>query len=1302
MSEVAFRILLERQQVTSASEGVEALLGFSPEQFVSGAVSLRERIHPYDADIAANLFSPKNRDATATFSIRIRHADGRIRCVAAQVAHEKAKKAAGVLKLTLKDAKGLSREKGDLSSIDLHSVLESMDECVYLKDRNHVYIEANRNFREAISGKSGKLRDVIGLTDYDLFTEDFADHAYELEQKILSGAPFAHEVQETTKETGHVSWSDERKFPVRDAHGEVIGIVGISTDITEGLLREHALQESEANLRGAQEIARIGSFVLDLETQVWKASDVLYEVLGIDKNCEPTLKQWVDMVHPDDLAGLSAEFGAASMEAGRMFDKECRFIRQVDQAVRWAYLLGKMEFDAQKKPRTFRGTIQDITDRKTAQAAIQESSGLLQIFIQDAPTGLAMFDREMRYIAASRRWIEEHGLEEWDVIGRGHYDLIPEIPAHWREEHGRALAGETVVSGDDRYMGKDGQLHWKQRMVRPWLTGSGEIGGIVVLAEDITQRKLAELALRQSKEVLQLFIEHAPAALAMFDSEMRYLAASRRWIEDHGLTGKAIVGGPHYVLDPDIPERWKEQHRRALAGETIQVREDPWTRANGSVRWLRREIRPWMTGDDAIGGIMIFAEDITKSKEAEERLHLAANVFTHASEGIMITDANASILDVNNAFTRITGYAREEVIGKNPRIFNSGRQTREFYSGMWNQLRLKGHWAGEIWNRAKDGHIFAELLTISAVRDAAGKTQQYVAMFSDITWIKEQKKQLEHVAQHDLLTGLPNRVLLADRLRQAIAQAHRRGKPVAIACLDLDNFKAVNDQHGHVVGDQLLTALARRMKKELHEDDTLARLGGDEFVVVMPELTHDEESVAMVVALLRAVEEPVLVGDLALQVSASIGVTFFPQQEDVDADQLLRQADQAMYRAKLQGKSRYHVFDPRGDRDERGHHEDIERIRNALKAREFVLYFQPKVNMSTGELLGAEGLIRWQHPVMGLLPPAQFLPIVEGHPLAIELGEWVIDSALSHLELWMAEGLDTTVSVNVAALQLQQEGFADRIGELLAAHPKVSPSKLELEVLESSALEDVAVVSQVIRDCRSLGVTFSLDDFGTGYSSLSYLKRLPVDVLKIDQTFVHDMLDDPEDLTILEGVLSLATAFRREAIAEGVETIEHGVMLLRLGCQAAQGYGIARPMPSRELAKWAANWRPYPQWVDVAPIGATDRPVLSAGVELRAWTVMIDEFVADRRRVVPGMDPQECRLGTWLSAETLAGRNDRPGLRQIDTLHQQVHALAEEIVALKMDGRESAAKAGLEELHALRDKLLDKLESLVQSRWEQT
>ncbi len=561
-------------------------------------------------------------------------------------------------------------------------------------------------------------------------------------------------------------------------------------------------------------------------------------------------------------------------------------------------------------------------------------------------------------------------------------------------------------------------------------------------------------------------------------------------------------------------------------------------------------------------------------------------MFGHARECITITDLQGTIVDVNDAFTRITGYSRDEVVGQNPRILNSGRQDKAFYDALWHELLNEGHWSGEIWNRRKSGEVFAELLTISAVRDANGQTQHYVALFSDITAIKEHQNRLDHMAHFDALTGLPNRLLFADRLQQALAQAARRHQTVAVAYLDLDGFKAINDRYGHDTGDSLLINLAQRMKQALREGDTLARIGGDEFVAVLCDLTDAQACSPLLTRLLAAAAQPVGLINGEVQVSASLGVTFYPQTHAVEAEQLLRQADQAMYQAKVAGKNRYHIFDAEHDSNLRGHHESLERIRLALEHGEFVLHYQPKVNMRNGVVVGAEALIRWQHPEQGLLSPAAFLPAIEDHPLAIAVGEWVIGTALTQVEQWQGVGLDLPVSVNIGARQLQQRDFVDRLRALLAAHPGVKPGRLQLEVLETSALEDIAQVSQVIEDCAQIGVNFALDDFGTGYSSLTYLKRLRVTLLKIDQSFVRDMLDDPDDLNILEGVIGLATAFRREVIAEGVETIAHGTLLLHLGCELAQGYGIARPMPADQLPAWATSWQPDAAW------GASAVPVI--------------------------------------------------------------------------------------------------------------
>ena len=465
-------------------------------------------------------------------------------------------------------------------------------------------------------------------------------------------------------------------------------------------------------------------------------------------------------------------------------------------------------------------------------------------------------------------------------------------------------------------------------------------------------------------------------------------------------------------------------------------------------------------------------------------------------------------------------------------------------------------------------------------RDADGKPLRMIGTNSDIAERKAHQSQLERVAHFDALTNLPNRVLLADRLQQAMAQALRRAQHLAVVYLDLDGFKAINDQHGHDVGDQVLIALAQRMRQVLREGDSLARIGGDEFVIALLDVDDRVASLPMLNRLKAACAQIVQAGALSLQVSASVGITFYPQAQDIDADQLLRQADQAMYQAKLAGKNRLHFFDTTQDSSIRGRHESVERIRLALEQQEFVLHYQPKVNMRSGQIIGAEALIRWQHPEKGLLSPAMFLPFIEDHPLAVDIGEWVLDTSLTQIERWHTAGLDMRVSVNVGSRQLQQSDFVDRLKFILAKHPRVDPTSLELEVLETSALEDIAQVSDVIEACDRIGVKFALDDFGTGYSSLTYLKRLRVASLKIDQSFVRDMLEDPEDLAILQGVIGLAAAFKRQVIAEGMETVAHGTLLLQLGCELAQGYGIAKPMSAEQMPAWSTAWRPDAAWRD--------------------------------------------------------------------------------------------------------------------------
>jgi diguanylate cyclase (GGDEF)-like protein len=560
-------------------------------------------------------------------------------------------------------------------------------------------------------------------------------------------------------------------------------------------------------------------------------------------------------------------------------------------------------------------------------------------------------------------------------------------------------------------------------------------------------------------------------------------------------------------------------------------------------------------------------EALSEARDAEDlALQRFTELFDFAPIGYLALDCYSKIMQVNLRGANLLGQERSNLterqfltyVAQEHRVMFSDFLAESFKTGVKQDC--------EILVQVDKHTLWLSLEANTGVTD----TDCLVAMV-DISKRKLAEVMLKRIAHYDPLTDLPNRVLLADRLSQSMVQCQRRNQSLAVAFMDLDGFKAVNDLHGHNVGDDLLIEVAQRMKEALREGDTLARIGGDEFIAVMVDLENIENSEPVLKRLLKAAADPVNLGDVVMQVSASIGVSFYPQ-DHVDADLLMRHADQAMYVAKQAGKNRYHFFDTAQDNAIKTQGQSIDDISSALHKREFVLHYQPKVNMRTGEVIGVEALIRWQHPVRGLIPPLEFLLAIEGHAVSLELGEWVIDEALRQINQWRNIGVDLPISVNISAYQLQQEHFTTRLAGLLAAHPELPPHCLELEILETSALHDISQVSATMNACQELGVRFALDDFGTGYSSLTYLKRLPTYLIKIDQSFVRDMLEDKDDLAIVEGVVGLAKAFRRKVIAEGVETIAHGVALLQLGCELAQGYGIARPMPAGEIPEWIFRW----------------------------------------------------------------------------------------------------------------------------------
>lgn len=680
----------------------------------------------------------------------------------------------------------------------------------------------------------------------------------------------------------------------------------------------------------------------------------------------------------------------------------------------------------------------------------------------------------------------------------------------------------------------------------------------------------------------------------------------------------------------------------------------------------------------------------------EDRLRLHTTAFDNSNEGITLTNAEGQILEVNPAFTRITGYERTEVIGRNPRVLKSGRHDQAFYAAMWRSITETGSWRGEIWNRSKFGDIYPELLSISAVHDADGKLTNYVAVFSDISRLKEQEKQLVQMAYFDALTGLPNRVLLADRIVQAAGQSRRNGTLMAICYLDLDGFKPINDTWGHDVGDQLLVEVANRFKSALRAGDTVSRLGGDEFVLLMLDMADIAECERAVQRILHLVGEPLLVAPAPVTLSASIGVSIYPI-DDGDADTLLRHADQAMYRAKQAGKNCYQVFDPDQDRYTRSQYDRVARIQDALSYKEIVLNYQPQVDMRTGRVIGVEALVRWQHPERGLLPPAEFLPMIEEHEVVVQLGDEVMEMALTQIELWLDQGLSLPVSVNVAGRQLQTHDFVQKISDGLGRHPRAA-GLLSLELVESTALEDMVKVSRIIEECSRLGVSFSLDDFGTGYSSLTYLKRLPVKSIKIDQSFVGEILVDPNNLVIVQGVIGLSHAFRRQTIAEGVETVEQGRLLMQMECDYAQGYGIARAMPGADIPAWVKSWCPDPSWQAIADLrwDMADHPMLVAEVDLRNWVTQITHAVRSGQPVPHRHvgDPKYCRFSQWYGGREAHRYAKFPQFAVIDQEHARVHELAAEVDELMREGKVDAARGRLALLIEQQNKTLSVLTEL--------
>jgi diguanylate cyclase (GGDEF)-like protein/PAS domain S-box-containing protein len=576
--------------------------------------------------------------------------------------------------------------------------------------------------------------------------------------------------------------------------------------------------------------------------------------------------------------------------------------------------------------------------------------------------------------------------------------------------------------------------------------------------------------------------------------------------------------------------------------------------------------------------------------------------------------------------------------------------------------------------------------------DEDGKPLRFVGFNTDISAQIEYQQKLDHIAKHDPLTQLPNRFLLSKLLTSSMNSTKKSKEYLALLFIDLDGFKEVNDIYGHDVGDEVLLKISSNMKKIIQANNILSRIGGDEFVIVTPKLKHYNDIVPLIKRVLADISTPIIINNKKISISASIGVSFYPQAQDIGNEVLMRQADQAMYEAKLAGKNQYKFFNIEASVEIIQQQQYITNLFDALRDNEFTLHYQPKVDMSTNKPIGYEALLRWNHPEDGILYPDSFLPYVENESdFMVELGKWVFEHAFSQLDDWNSQGLDTTLSINVSPYELQQKDFCAYLIDLLSTYPNIKADMLEFEILESAAFDNFTQTTQVLHNCQELGVNIAIDDFGTGYASLHYLKKFPMNVLKIDKSFVIDLLSTSQNISIVESSIGLAHAFNAHVIAEGVESEEHGILLRQLGCERAQGYAIAKAMPGSDVIEWNNSYKGFDSWAKARPIDPNDKIILHVSTEHKNWIKNIEDYINNKTDKLPHMSTSQCFLGNWLIHEATDSQRLNPEFDSIVKLHEKLHDFSEELLLFSDKNKQD----GIKRLYEMRDTMLKKLKSFI-------
>ncbi len=799
------------------------------------------------------------------------------------------------------------------------------------------------------------------------------------------------------------------------------------------------------------------------------------------------------------------------------------------------------------------------------EARLNSSEAHLRALIQSIPDLIWLKNRDGVYLSCNTMFERFIGVKEADLIGKTDYDFVSKDLADiFRKYDQKIMATNAVfVTEENVTFADDGHQAVMETIKTPLHDSNGKIIGVLGIARNITKRKKAEDALRK----YSLAVEQSPSAIVITDLNAKIEYANAAFTRTTGYSLEEVLGKNQSILNSGKTSKdtfknlWKTIGSGEMwKGELINRRKD------GSEYIELALITPVRQRNGEISHYLAIKEDITERKQLEVEQRIAAIAF-ESQEGIVITDANNVIIRVNQAFTTITGYSAEEAIGQTPSLLKSGRHDDDFYKEMWEKVVATGSWQGEIWNCNKNKEIYPEWLNVTAVKDENNQTTHYVATLVDITEYKIAEEKIKHLAYYDPLTGLANRRKLTERLNHSIAMCNRENTQLAVLMMDLDRFKTVNDTLGHLAGDELLKQVSERIGARLRSTDLVARLGGDEFVVLLEDISHQDDAARVATEIVFDLSEPfVLTQSDDVRIGSSIGIALYPQHGDTP-ELLMDNADIALYQAKDNGRGCFSYFSESLTIAARERLDLEARLRRGIEQGELRVYYQAQVDILSGKIIGAEALVRWQDPTDGLVPPYKFIPIAEETGLIMHIGEWVLREVCRQGQEWIKLGFSPIrLAVNVSPAQFKRCDMVELVTKVLA-ETNYPAEWLELELTESGLMEHQETVINILTKLRELGIHLAIDDFGTGYSSLSYLKRFPLDVLKIDKSFIDDIPHHADDMAIASAIISMGQTLGFKVLAEGVETVAQLDFLKSKGCDIYQGYIKSKPIPADEFVK---------------------------------------------------------------------------------------------------------------------------------------